>query len=213
MTPEPVAQEDFMETVQLTTYDFVVLGIFLLFVGRGMWRGLLDQIVPLLALFFGYFAASRYHEQLFPFLTDISTNPKVIFISACVILFVAVYIGAAILGKGLAHVIQITITPWFDRLLGGVFGATKGALIVILLQMILGTVMAPENRMLKDCQVCPVLNELADATREIIRDERVKEALRQQEPAITLEAVQQVLQQDTDENSEADPEPTESAFQ
>ena len=52
-----------MESLQLSGYDFVVIGIFLLFVIRGLWLGLLKQVVPLLALYLGYFAASRYHER------------------------------------------------------------------------------------------------------------------------------------------------------
>jgi membrane protein required for colicin V production len=53
-----------MESMHLSAYDFVVAGIVLLLLARGIWLGLLRQITPLLALYFGYFAASRYHDQL-----------------------------------------------------------------------------------------------------------------------------------------------------
>lgn len=184
-----------MESVHLSAYDFVVLGIFLLFIGRGLWIGLLKQVVPLLALYLGYVAAGRYHDQLFPFLSDVSDNPKVVFLTAYVILFVATYVAAALLGKGMAHVIQVTITPWFDKLLGAALGCAKGFILVILIHMILGTLLAPENQMLRNCTTCPALNEAAEATRKIIKDEDVREALRQKEPAIAIEAVQDLLRQ------------------
>ena len=208
MTIYSVLQGDNMESMQLSAYDFVVLGIFLLFIGRGVWLGLLKQVVPLLALYVGYFAASRYHDQLFPFLGDVSDNPKVVFLTAYVILFVVTYIVAALLGKVMTHVIQVTITPWFDRLLGAILGFAKGMILIILVHMILGTILAPENQMLRSCQTCPVLNELAESTRKIIKDENIRKALRQQEPAIALEAVQDLLNRDMQKESDDD-EPRE----
>jgi len=182
-----------MESVQLSAYDFVIIGIILLFIVRGIWVGLLKQIVPLLALYFGYFAASRYHDQLFPFLSDISDNPKVIFLSAYVILFGLTFLVATLLAKGLSYVIQVTITSWFDRILGALLGTAKAGILVVLLHMILGTLMAPENEMLRTCKTCPTLNEMSEMTRKIIKDEDIRDALRQKTPAISFDTVQDFL--------------------
>lgn len=196
-----------MESVQLSAYDFVVLGIFLLFIGRGTWLGLLKQIVPLLALYLGYFAASRYHDQLFPFLSDISDNPKVVFLTAYVVIFAITYVASALLGKVMTQVIQVTITPWFDRMLGAFVGFAKALILVILIHMILGTIMAPENPMLRTCETCQVLNDMAEVTRKIIKDEDIREALKQQKPAITLETVQDMFSSETvDEEAYTQPQ-------
>lgn len=196
-----------MESVQLSAYDFVVLGIFLLFIGRGTWLGLLKQIVPLLALYLGYFAASRYHDQLFPFLSDISDNPKVVFLTAYVVIFAITYVASALLGKVMTQVIQVTITPWFDRMLGAFVGFAKALILVILIHMILGTIMAPENPMLRTCETCQVLNDMAEVTRKIIKDEDIREALKQQKPAITLETVQDMFSSETvDEETYTQPQ-------
>jgi len=186
-----------MESMHLSPYDFVVLGIVLLLALRGLWIGFLGQVVPLLALYLGYFAASRYHEQLLPFLQDVSDNPRVIFLSAYVILFVATFLLATLLGKGLALVIQVTIAPWFDRLLGLVLGCAKALIVVVLLHIVLGTLLAPENDMLRSCRSCPALNRLADVTRQVIRDEDVREALRQNAPAISLDYINSLLTPET----------------
>ncbi len=190
-----VLQEDNMESLQLSGYDFAVLGVFLLFIARGMWLGLLKQVVPLLALYLGYIAASRYHGELLPFLSDFSDNGRVVFIGAYVILFVVTYVVAALMGKGVAKVIQITITPWFDRILGAVLGFAKALILVVLGHMLIGAVVAPENTMLQSCVTCPILNEFADTTRAIIKDEDIKDALRQQKPAIAIDSVKDILNQ------------------
>jgi len=186
-----------MESMHLSPYDFVVLGIVLLLALRGLWVGFLGQVVPLLALYLGYFAASRYHEQLLPFLQDVSDNPRVIFLSAYVILFIATFLLATLLGKGLALVIQVTIAPWFDHLFGLVLGCAKALIVVVLLHIVLGTLLAPENDMLRSCRSCPALNHLADVTRQVIRDEDVREALRQNTPAISLDYIDSLLTPET----------------
>ncbi|WP_457577727.1 CvpA family protein [Desulfomarina sp.] len=177
----------------LTAYDLVVLGLFALLIGRGIWLGLLKQVTTLLALYFGYFAAGQYNELIFPILKDISDNPKVIFLTSYVILFIATYIIVMLIGKLLAYVIQLTIAGWFDRLLGGLVGFAKGVILVVLLHMILGTLLAPENPMLRKCVTCDVLNNTADVTRQFIRDEDVRKALTQKNPAISMDAVREYL--------------------
>ena len=177
----------------LTAYDLVVIGLFALLIGRGLWLGLLKQVTGLLALYLGYFAASQYNDRIFPFLRDISDNPKVIFLTSYVIIFVVTYVVIMLLGKALGYVIQMTITSWFDRLLGGLVGFAKGVILVVLLHMILGTVLAPENQMLRTCGTCPALNQAADITRDFIHNEDVRKSLMQEEPAIALDAVKEYL--------------------
>ncbi len=178
----------------MTAYDFVVIGLFALLIGRGLWLGLLKQVTTLLALYLGYFAASQYHETLFPVLRDVSENPKVIFITSYVLLFAASYLVAMLVGKGLSHVIQLTIAGWFDRLLGGLVGFAKAIILVVLLHIVLGTVLAPENQMLRTCMTCEPLNDVADLTRELIKSEDVRKSLIQQQPAISIDTVKEYLE-------------------
>lgn len=182
-----------MDSLHLSTYDFVIAGVVLLLLFRGIWLGMLRQVVPLLALYVGYIVAGRYHEQLFPFLQDISDNPKVVFLAAYAITFGATYVVAFLLGKGLGKVIQVTITPWFDRILGALLGLAKALIVVILIHMLLGTLMAPDNEMLRSCRSCPTLNKMSELTREIITDEEIREALRHKQPAIAIEQMSSIL--------------------
>lgn len=177
----------------MSAYDFVIVGLFALLIGRGIWLGFLKQVTGLLALYLGYFAASQYHHVLLPVLKQVSENPKVVFLTSYVILFVATYVVVMLLGKLLGYVLELTITAWFDRLLGGIVGFAKAAILAVLLHMILGTVLAPENQMLRTCVTCDVLNQAADFTRKVIRDDEVRKSLLQQKPAIAIDAVKEYL--------------------
>lgn len=177
----------------LTVYDLLVLGLLLLFMVRGLWLGFLKQIIGLVALYFGYIVASQYHDRLFPFLRDLSGNPKVVFFAAYALLFAATYIVAVLAGKGLHYVIKVSMAGWFDRLLGGVLGLAKGVLLVVLMHMVLGTVLAPENQLLRRCETCDELNVATGLALELIRNEEARKALMQQVPAISVDTVKDYI--------------------
>jgi len=177
----------------LTAYDMVILGLFAVLIARGIWLGFLKQVTGLIALYLGYYVASQYHGVIFPVLKNVSDNPKVIFLTSYVILFVVTYIVIMLIGKGMGYVLSLTITSWFDKLLGGFVGCAKAMILAVLLHMILGTVLAPENQMLRACMTCDSLNDACDFTRKFIRDDNVRQSLLQQEPAISLDAVKEYL--------------------
>jgi len=118
----------------------------------------------------------------------------VVFVASVVILFVATYVVSMLAGKGLAHVIEITISKWFDRLLGAVLGAGLALAVVILLHMMLSSILPPENAMLRKCQTCNALNKATDYARQFIEDEEVRKALMQQTPAISAEDVREFFE-------------------
>lgn len=195
--------------INITAYDVVVVGLFALFIGRGIWLGFLRQVTGLVALYLGYIISSQYHDKLFPFLRDISDNPKVVFLASYVVLFLATYLVVMLIGKALAYVIQLTITGWFDRILGGGLGLAKAFIVVVLLHMILGTILAPDNQMLRNCQTCSILKVAVDKSRQLIRSEDVRKAMKQKEPAISLDTMKKILSP-TPPPSEATETPTES---
>ncbi|PID77464.1 MAG: colicin V production protein [Deltaproteobacteria bacterium] len=172
--------------LNLTTYDFVVIAIFVFFVGWGLWLGFLRQISGLVALYLGYLMAGRYSGRLLPALQDIFENPKVAFLTTYAIMFFATFLAVMLVGMLLRLVIKITIMGWFDRLLGGLVGIAKAAICTVVMHMILGTVLAPENTMIRECTVCPAVNQITDVCRDVISDPELREALRQRLPAISI---------------------------
>jgi membrane protein required for colicin V production len=177
--------------VGLTGYDLVVLVLFALLILRGIWLGFLKQVTGLLALYLGYIVAGQYHDRISPFLREISTNPKVVFFASYVILFVVTYVAVMLAGKGLAYVMQLTVTGWFDKILGGILGGAKALLLIIIVHIVLTLVVPPENKMLTACRTCNALNKTAGFARDLIKDEDVKKALTQQKAAISAQNVKE----------------------
>ncbi|RUM43067.1 MAG: CvpA family protein [Desulfocapsa sp.] len=172
-------------SLNLTGFDFVIIGIVLLFTFRGLWVGFLSQVTTLVALLVGYFIAGQYNDKLFPFLRGLSDNQQAVFWASYVILFAITYVVTMLFGKGLAKVVELTIAGWFDKLLGGALGAVKAAVIIVLLNMVLSGVLAPENAMLRGCYFAPYLEQGTKLFRSIIKDESLRKAFVQQMPAIS----------------------------
>lgn len=175
----------------LTGFDFVVIALLLLFTLRGFWIGFLRQITTLVALLVGFVIAGQYHDKLFPFLRGVTDNPHAVFWMSYVILFGVTYVVTMLLGKGLAKVIELTVAGWFDKLLGGVLGAAKACIVVVLLNMVLSGILAPENDMLRKCQLCPYVSQATEFFRSLIKDDTLRRAFSQNKPAIPEKAAVQ----------------------
>ncbi len=169
----------------LTGFDFVIIALLLLFTLRGLWIGFLRQVTPLIALLVGFVIAGQYHDKLFPFLRGIIENPHAVFWVSYVVLFGLTYIVTMLFGKGLAKVVELTVAGWFDKLLGGVIGAAKACVVIVLLNMVLSGVLAPENSMLRDCQLYPYMHQGTEYFRGLIKDDAIRQAFSEKTPAIS----------------------------
>jgi len=169
----------------LTGFDFVIIALLLLFTLRGLWIGFLRQITTMVALLVGYVIAGQYHDKLFPFLRGLTDNPHAVFWISYVILFGMTYVVTMLLGKGLAKVVELTVAGWFDKLLGGILGVAKACILIVLLNMVLSGVLAPENSMLRNCQFYPYVNQATEVFRSLIKDDTMRQAFLQKKPAIS----------------------------
>lgn len=169
---------------QLAGYDFVIIGILLLFTIRGFWVGFLRQITTLVALLIGYIIAGQYNDKLFPFLRGVTEDPHVVFWISYVILFAITYVVIMLIGMVLAKVVEMTIAGWFDKLLGGALGLVKAAILVVLINMVLSGVLSPEHKMLRSCFFAPYLKQATEIFQSFIKDESIREAFSPKKPAI-----------------------------
>lgn len=170
--------------LHLTGFDFVVMALLLLLTIRGLWIGFLRQITTLVALLVAYLIAGQYHDKLFPFLRALTENPHTVFWVSYVLLFFLAYVLTMLLGKGLAKVVELTIAEWFDKLLGGVVGILKAGVLIVLLNMLLSGLLAPENSMLRQSTFSPYVNQATDIFRSYIKSDTLRNSFSQKKPAI-----------------------------
>ena len=159
---------------QLTSFDVIVLLILLAFVVRGGWIGFMRQLAAFLALVGSYWLAARYTAQVTPYVRDLINNPKLVFLAGFGLLFVVSAVAFLLAGKVLHRVMEITLLGWFDRFLGVLLGAVKGAILVCLLYMFLISSLSASNDLLKRSVSAPYLARGAKLLHQLIADPRLR---------------------------------------
>ena len=122
-------------------YDFVLLGIVLIFVISGLRRGIVRSVIELVgfiaSLVFsvrlsGWFAAlaGPYIVHVLP---DFSSNPVLEKIFSAAILFFVLELLVHVIASAADHVFQLPVLRQVNALLGGAFGLLKGVAIVFVI--------------------------------------------------------------------------------
>jgi membrane protein required for colicin V production len=117
--------------IQLGWVDIALLAVFGFSVLIGLWRGFVFEIVSLL----GWLGAFIIANSAGPFLADSiplgQMDPQLRLWAAYLLVFVVVLVVCTLCARMLRALVSATPLSFVDRLLGGVFGAVRGAVILV----------------------------------------------------------------------------------
>ncbi len=170
----------------MTALDFGVLAIIVLFLVRGVWVGFVRQLASIAGLLLGFLIAGRYYQAFSPLLASFVPSPQLRFLITYALIFLAVFLAAVALGLVLKKVMTISLLDWFDRLLGGLFGLGKAAVVATVAFMLLSSFLASANPLLANSFSSHYLRQSAELFRSQIKDQELRRRFFLQEPAISL---------------------------
>ncbi len=179
----------------ITSFDVIVVLLFLLPVIRGAWIGLLRQLAVFLALIGSYLLAGNLTPDLMLLLEPYIETPKTVFFLGFTLLFVVGAVFFLLLGKALHLVMELSLVGWFDRVLGLMLGLVKGVFLTSFLYMVVSSSTVATHDLLARSQTTPYLEQGAEFVRKVISDPEVRELFTPKRPAILPElepALQQV---------------------
>ena len=104
----------------------VILGYFAL---RGLFRGVVKEVVAVLGLFVAFWAASVYWPLGEMHLKPIFDMPGQRGISSFLIIFAVVYFLTSLVSIFVDKIVSLTISPVLSGLMGAVTGVIKGVLV------------------------------------------------------------------------------------
>ena len=180
-------------TAQFTIYDYCVLGIFALFIVRGLWRGFIGQIIGLLALYVGFLAAGRFAGDITPWIRPLTSDPKAIAFLAWIVAFALAWAVVALVGQLFMKVVKVTVAGAFDRLAGAALGFLKAGLLIVIVHMILAATLPAGNSLTRGCVTCPALDQTSNFCRAFISDPNTRDAFMRKTMAIPIEAMKRSL--------------------
>ncbi len=125
----------------MSALDIILLLCFVPFLVRGLTKGFIAQLASIVSVFVGVWLSFRFagavSSWLMPYL-DVSE--KVLHVVAFILIMVAVILVFYFLGKALHGLFKIVMLGWLDKLLGLVFAAILGTMVIGILIMIFNTV-------------------------------------------------------------------------
>ncbi|MGD9299059.1 CvpA family protein [Thiohalocapsa sp.] len=151
--------------------DYVIIGIIALSAIIGLARGLIREVLALgvwiAALLAAWFFYRPVADQLTPWLETPSLRMGV----AVVLIVIGVLVVGAIIGWVLSLLVEKTGLTGTDRLLGMVFGAGRGAVVVALLVFLASLTPVVEDPWWAQSDLLPRFQLLADAMLDLVPPE------------------------------------------
>lgn len=118
--------------------DIIIAVILFLFGFKGLRKGLIIEVVTLLALGVGIYGAMHFSDFTAKHLVDfVEVNPKYLDTIAFILTFVLLVIAVNLIGRVVSNAVKAMNLGFFDRLGGFVFGVAKGVLLCSVLVLVL----------------------------------------------------------------------------
>jgi membrane protein required for colicin V production len=186
---------------QLSSFDAGCLILILISALVAFVRGFIRELSSLLAFLLAIAAAWVAWSFARPFARVIipqDWNPAVADIGVVVLAFLAIFITTAYVGSGLSKAVhQNTEIGFLDRLIGLVYGAARGALVLVIGVVLLNLVTPADSvpRWIGDGRVYPYLVPAADWMRANVPGltEEVRNALPEPTPPETQSTPQDTI--------------------
>jgi membrane protein required for colicin V production len=148
--------------------DLVVLGVLLLSIAWGVWRGLIRELFAILGWIIAFLAANLLAGPLAAEMPAAIQRPEFRLMAAFAAVFVGVLFVTALVGLLLSKIVSAVGLLVFDRVLGGLFGIARAGLIVLAMALLAGLTSAPRAPYWTDSFCGPLMAQAALALKPLL---------------------------------------------
>jgi membrane protein required for colicin V production len=142
--------------------DYAILGTILISILVGALRGFMKEVFSLLVWAAAFTIAYLYADNVAVLMEDHVSLPSARTAMGFTGLFVVVLLIGGLLNYLLGRLVESTGLSGTDRLLGGIFGAARGLVLVVVVLLVAGFTPIPADPWWKDSQVIQRLLPVAD---------------------------------------------------
>ncbi|RLB41744.1 MAG: hypothetical protein DRH12_07410 [Deltaproteobacteria bacterium] len=137
--------------------DIIIIAIMIFLIVRGIFRGILKEIVSLVGIIGGIWFASRFQPVLTAKLRHAMPGIPFLSVLSFVALLVAAIIAANILGAILKSLFQKGPMGIIDRLFGGAIATAKGLVITYLVIVLLTFFLPGKAPLVAKSRLAPII--------------------------------------------------------
>lgn len=152
----------------MTEFDFAILTILLVSLLLGLWRGLVYEVLSLAGWPIAFVVSRLLGGSIAPLLpvqqevTRLAASYAVVFVVALIVWGVLVWL--------LARLVKAIGLGWLDSLMGGVFGALRGGLVILALVWLAGLTPIPEQPFWHTAKTSRMVEDVALLTKSWLPD-------------------------------------------
>lgn len=154
----------------MTVFDYVLLGLVILSAAVGMWRGVVSEVIALVAWVAAFLGAWLYAVDVADLLSGVIAEPIWRQVAGFALIFTGVLLLAAMLRFLLRELLGAVGLRPADRALGTMFGVARGLAIAALLVLLGGLMGLANERWWADSVFAPPLEEAVIAAKPWLPD-------------------------------------------
>jgi membrane protein required for colicin V production len=141
----------------VTAFDVAVLVVLAFSTLFAFVRGLIRELIALIAWVFGILAAITFTPTVSAWLPEVIATPALRYLIAFTIILIAALLVGAIIAWPLAKAVRAAGLGFVDRFLGSIFGLARGLIIVVAFVLLAGLTDLPRASWWQDSVLAPPL--------------------------------------------------------
>ncbi|MFZ1246440.1 MAG: CvpA family protein [Azonexus sp.] len=158
----------------MTGFDYAVIGIVGISLLFGLWRGVVGEVIALLAWIAAIFAAVEFGTPVGRAVFTGLSDPALRTLAGCVAIFVGVLITMSLLSMVVRSMVKALGLSISDRILGMIFGLVRGVLVCMVLVGLGGMTSAPTQPWWRNATLAAPLETIVLATKSWLPDDLAK---------------------------------------
>lgn len=139
----------------MTLFDFVVLGLVAVSLVIGVWRGVVSEMLALVAWIVAFLAAHSWGMQAGTWMTTLLADPFLRVVAGHAAVFVGVLVLFVLARRLMLLLLKVVGLRPLDRVLGAVFGVARGLLVVWLAVLLSGFTDLPRESWWRQAWLAP----------------------------------------------------------
>jgi membrane protein required for colicin V production len=151
--------------------DYAILGVILLSALVGIGRGLIREVLSLGVWIAAILIAWLFHREVAELLVPYLSEPSLRLAAAFVGLILGILVLGAVLGAVLSALIETTGLGAVDRVLGLLFGAARGVVIVAMAVFLASFTPMPEDSWWQESRLVGQFQTVADWLISLVPEE------------------------------------------
>jgi membrane protein required for colicin V production len=158
----------------MTGFDYVAIGIVSVSLLFGLWRGVVGEVIALVAWGVGIVAAIEFGASVGHSVFAGLSDPALRTLAGCVVIFVGILVTMALLNMVVRSMVKALGLSVSDRLLGMLFGLVRGVLVCMVLVGLGGMTSAPTQVWWKGAMLAAPLETVVMAAKPWLPDDLAK---------------------------------------